>query len=113
MSMNSFHARQGRPRQAAERRHPADRHGLLRVDQLLVMQGLAPSRAAARALVATGRVSHDGHVITKPALALPPEARLAVTADDSDHFVPGGDSTREPFFPAIRTPVGDTDPDTQ
>jgi len=60
MSMNSFHARQGKPRPAAHAKGPADRHGLLRVDQLLVAQGLAPSRTAARALVEAGRVSHDG-----------------------------------------------------
>ena len=87
MSMNSFHARQGRPRQAAEHKHPVDRHGLVRVDQLLVTQGLAPSRAAARALVEAGRVSHDGHTITKPALMLAPDARLAVTPDDDERGV--------------------------
>lgn len=84
MSMNSFHARQGRPRQAAEHKQAADRHGLVRVDQLLVTRGLAPSRAAARALVEVGRVSHDGRTITKPALMLAPDARLAVTPDDDE-----------------------------
>ena len=82
MSMNSFHARQGKPRPAAQGKGPADRHGLLRVDQLLVTQGHAPSRAAARALVEAGRVSHDGQTITKAALMLAPDARLAVSADD-------------------------------
>lgn len=90
MSMNSFHARQGKPRPAAHAKGPADRHGLLRVDQLLVAQGLAPSRTAARALVEAGRVSHDGQPVTKPALELPPDARLAVTPDDSDRFVSRG-----------------------
>ena len=87
MSMNSFHARQGRPRHTAERKHPVDRHGLLRVDQLLVTQGLAPSRAAARALVEAGRVRHDGQTITKAALMLAPDARLAVTQDDDERGV--------------------------
>ena len=82
MSMNSFHARQGKPRPAAQGKGPADRHGLLRVDQLLVAQGLAASRGAARALIEAGRVSHDGQTITKPALALAPDARLAVSPDD-------------------------------
>ncbi len=90
MSMNSFHARQGRPRHVAEHRQPVDRHGLLRVDQLLVAQGLAPSRTAARALIQAGRVSHDGQPVTKPALELPPDARLAVIPDDSDRFVSRG-----------------------
>ncbi len=87
MSMNSFHARQGRPRHATEHKQPVDRHGLLRVDQLLVTQGLAPSRAAARALVEAGRVSHDGQTITKAALMLAPDARLAVSADDDERGV--------------------------
>ncbi|MCK2087674.1 TlyA family RNA methyltransferase [Thauera aromatica] len=90
MSMNAFHARQGKPRPAAHGRTAADRHGLLRVDQLLVTQGLAPSRTAARALVEAGRVSHDGQPVTKPALALPPDARLTVTPADSDRFVSRG-----------------------
>ena len=87
MSMNSFHARQGKPRPAAQGKGPAQRHGLLRVDQLLVAQGLAASRTAARALIEAGRVSHDGQTITKPALALAPDARLAVSADDDERGV--------------------------
>ena len=90
MSMNSFHARQGKPRPGAHEKGPVDRHGLLRVDQLLVAQGLAPSRTAARALVEAGRVSHDGQPVTKPALELPPNAQLTVTPDDSDRFVSRG-----------------------
>ena len=87
MSMNSFHARQGKPRPAAQGKDPAQRHGLLRVDQLLVAQGLAASRGAARALIEAGRVSHDGQTITKPALALAPDAQLAVSADDDERGV--------------------------
>lgn len=87
MSMNSFHARQGKPRPAAQDEGPADRHGLLRVDQLLVAQGLAASRGAARALIEAGRVSHDGQTITKPALALAPDARLAVAPADNERGV--------------------------
>lgn len=90
MSMNSFHARQGRPRHAPEPKALADRHGLMRADQLLVAQGLAPSRTAARALIVAGRVTHDGQALTKPALALPPEARLAVAPADRERGDPGG-----------------------
>ncbi|TAH53348.1 MAG: TlyA family RNA methyltransferase [Betaproteobacteria bacterium] len=90
MSMNSFHARQGRPRHAAGAKKPVDRHGLLRVDQLLVAQGLAASRTAARALVDAGRVSLDGAPVAKVALELPPDAPLQVTPDDSDRFVSRG-----------------------
>ncbi|MFT3759968.1 S4 domain-containing protein [Thauera sp.] len=90
MSMNSFHARQGRPRQAAETRVPIERHGMLRADQLLVAQGLAPSRTAARALIEAGRVSHEGQPLAKPAQVLPPDAELTVAPDDSDRFVSRG-----------------------
>ena len=90
MSMNSFHARQGKPRPAAQGKGPADRHGLLRVDQLLVAQGLAASRTAARALIEAGRVSHEGQPVAKPALELPPDARLSVSPADSDRFVSRG-----------------------
>ncbi len=93
MSMNSFHARRGRPRPAADHGPPSqavDRHGLLRVDQLLVAQGLAPSRTAARTLIETGRVTHDGQPVSKPAQELPPDARLEVAADENDRFVSPG-----------------------
>jgi len=90
MSMNSFHARHGRPRPAADSRKPVNRHGLLRVDRVLVAQGLAPSRTAARALIEAGRVSLDGEAVTKPALELLPDARLTVTPDDRDRFVSRG-----------------------
>ena len=90
MSMNSFHARQGKPRPAAQGKGPADRHGLLRVDQLLVAQGLAASRTAARALIEAGRVSHEGQPVAKPALELLPDARLTVMPADSDRFVSRG-----------------------
>ncbi|MCK6407889.1 S4 domain-containing protein [Thauera sp.] len=88
MSMNSFHARQGKPRPAAHVKDTADRHGLVRVDQLLVAQGLAPSRSAARALVEGGRVRHEGQLITKPAQALAPDARLTVAPDASARLAP-------------------------
>jgi 23S rRNA (cytidine1920-2'-O)/16S rRNA (cytidine1409-2'-O)-methyltransferase len=90
MSMNSFHARQGRPRPASEPRRPAERRGLVRVDQLLVAHKLAPSRTAARALIEAGRVSHDGQTVTKPAQELPASAHLTVTADATDRFVSRG-----------------------
>jgi 23S rRNA (cytidine1920-2'-O)/16S rRNA (cytidine1409-2'-O)-methyltransferase len=88
MSMNSFHARQGKPRPAARTKDAADRHGLVRVDQLLVAQGLAPSRSAARALVTGGRVSHEGQLITRPALTLAPDARLTVAPEASVRLAP-------------------------
>ncbi len=89
--MNSFHARQGQSREAAgATRAPATRHGQPRADQLLVTQGLAPSRTAARALIEAGRVSWDGRPVAKPAQELPASARLQVAPDDSDRFVSRG-----------------------
>ena len=80
MSMNSFHARQKKPRPAAQPAHerPA---GMLRADALLVAQNLAPSRTAAQGLIKEGRVSWAGGVISKPALELPEATPLTVAAD--------------------------------
>ena len=60
MAMNSFHARQGRPKPPRPQAVPEQ--GLnLRADQRLVAAHLAASRSAAQKLIASGRVSwHDG-----------------------------------------------------
>ena len=89
MSMNSFHARQQKPRPAAQPAHerPA---GMLRADALLVAQKLAPSRTAAQWLIKEGRVSWAGGVISKPALELPEATPLTVAADPEAHFVSRG-----------------------
>lgn len=88
--MKSFHRRSSRP--AAERplAPAAVARGLPRADQLLVQQGLAPSRTAARVLIEAGRVSADGVAVTKPAQELPESAVLAVTPDEADRFVSRG-----------------------
>ena len=91
MSMNSFHARQGgRPREEKAAKKPVDRSGLLRADALLVQQGLAASRTQAQRLIGEGRVSWAGKPLAKPAVELPADAELVVTADDSDRFVSRG-----------------------
>ncbi len=89
MSMNSFHARQKKPRPAAQPAHerPA---GMLRADALLVAQKLAPSRTAAQWLIKEGRVSWAGGVISKPALELPEATPLTLAADPEAHFVSRG-----------------------
>ena len=89
MSMNSFHARQKKPRPAPQPAHerPA---GMLRADALLVAQKLAPSRTAAQWLIKEGRVSWAGGPIAKPALELPEETPLTVAADPDAHFVSRG-----------------------
>jgi 23S rRNA (cytidine1920-2'-O)/16S rRNA (cytidine1409-2'-O)-methyltransferase len=89
MSMNSFHARQRKPRPAPNPVHerPA---GMSRVDALLVAQGLAPSRTHAQFLVKAGRVSWAGGVIGKPATELPDDTPLTVAADPAANFVSRG-----------------------
>ncbi len=91
MSMNSFHARQGgRPRDEKALKAPVDRHGLQRVDALLVQLGLASSRTQAQKLIAAGRVFVDGVPIAKPSLELLPDTALTVSTDDSDRYVSRG-----------------------
>ena len=91
MSMNSFHARAGRPRPTADKQRPAARaDGMLRADALLVAQGLAESRTRARQLIEGGRVAWDGGTVAKPAQELPVSARLTVAADEADRYVSRG-----------------------
>lgn len=89
MSMNSFHARQKKPRPAPQPAHerPA---GMLRADALLVVQKLAPSRTAAQWMIKSGRVSWAGGTISKPALELPEDTPLTVAADPEAHYVSRG-----------------------
>jgi len=89
MSMNSFHARQKKPRPALPPAHerPA---GMSRADALLVAQGLASSRTAAQWLIREGRVAWAGGAIAKPALELPHETPLTVAADPGAHYVSRG-----------------------
>ena len=89
MSMNSFHARQKKPRPEPQPVHqrPA---GMLRADALLVAQKLAPSRTAAQWMIKSGRVSWAGGPISKPALELPEATPLIVAADPDAHYVSRG-----------------------
>lgn len=89
--MKSFHRRSSHPPPTPQPHIPAPAgHGLPRADHLLVAQGLAPSRTAARALIEAGRVSCEGKPVSKPAQLLPPSTRLAVTSDPDDRFVSRG-----------------------
>ena len=53
----------------------------LRLDQLLLAQGLARSRSQAQALILAGVVRVDGVVVTKPSAAVRTGASLSATAD--------------------------------
>ncbi|MBI1907343.1 MAG: TlyA family RNA methyltransferase [Rhodocyclales bacterium] len=90
--MKSFHRRTARPAPVPhETPAPAvDRHGLQRVDSLLVAQGLAPSRTVAQRMIAAGRVSMAGQPVAKASLELPGDAPLSITPDDDDRFVSRG-----------------------
>ncbi|OHX14965.1 hemolysin [Chromobacterium sphagni] len=63
---------------------------MIRIDILLVEQGLAASRTAAQNLIAAGRVSHQGVVVVKPSQKFPPHAEFAVVADAADRYVSRG-----------------------
>ena len=89
MSMNSFHARQKKPRPPREP-SPERPAGVARADALLVAQHLAPSRTAAQWLIKAGRVSWAGGPVSKPAMELPEETPLTVAADPDAHYVSRG-----------------------
>jgi 23S rRNA (cytidine1920-2'-O)/16S rRNA (cytidine1409-2'-O)-methyltransferase len=97
MAMRSFHARtrksemhyEGIPR-ARPPEEPRDRHGLVRVDALLVTCGLAPSRTAAQRMIAAGRVSGPDGRIDKPSHELPANTVLQVAEDADDRYVSRG-----------------------
>lgn len=64
---------------------------MMRVDRLLVEQGLTTSRTSAARLIDAGRVSwHDGsalRLVTKASQQLPIDAELRITPDETDRFV--------------------------
>lgn len=86
--MNSFHARTARPPKKPAVRTAA--HAGIRVDALLVQQGLAPSRTAAQRLIEAGRVSRAGETLLKPAQLLAANATLQVTPVDEEFVSRGG-----------------------
>lgn len=97
MAMRSFHARtrksemhyEGIPRTRPPE-EPRNRHGLVRVDALLVTRGLAPSRTAAQRMIAAGRVSGPDGRIDKPSHELAADTALQVATDDEDRYVSRG-----------------------
>jgi 23S rRNA (cytidine1920-2'-O)/16S rRNA (cytidine1409-2'-O)-methyltransferase len=62
----------------------------LRLDQLLVERGLAPSRERARALILAGQVTVDGTVVSKAGTPVRDDAALALTAPDHPYVGRGG-----------------------
>ena len=62
----------------------------VRLDQLVVDRGLAPSRERARALILAAQVSVDGQVVTKAGTRVESRAQLALVAPDHPYVGRGG-----------------------
>jgi 23S rRNA (cytidine1920-2'-O)/16S rRNA (cytidine1409-2'-O)-methyltransferase len=62
----------------------------VRLDQLVVEKGLAPSRERARALILAGQVSVDGQLHTKAGTQIDPSAEVALLAPDHPYVGRGG-----------------------
>jgi len=60
----------------------------VRVDLLLVEQGLAESRSQAQRMVMAGQVRADGQVVGKPSVTVPPDVKL--TIDEGPIYVSRG-----------------------
>jgi 23S rRNA (cytidine1920-2'-O)/16S rRNA (cytidine1409-2'-O)-methyltransferase len=62
----------------------------LRLDQLVVERGLAPSRERARALVLAGVVRVDGTVVSKAGAQVAPDAEISLDEPDHPYVSRGG-----------------------
>jgi 23S rRNA (cytidine1920-2'-O)/16S rRNA (cytidine1409-2'-O)-methyltransferase len=62
----------------------------VRLDQLVVEKGLAPSRERARALILAGQVSVDGRPQTKAGTQIDPSAEVALIVPDHPYVGRGG-----------------------
>jgi 23S rRNA (cytidine1920-2'-O)/16S rRNA (cytidine1409-2'-O)-methyltransferase len=62
----------------------------VRLDQLLVDRGLAPSRERARALVLAAQVQVDGRTVSKAGAQVAPDADVALAAPDHPYVGRGG-----------------------
>ena len=62
----------------------------VRLDQLVVEKGLAPSRERARALILAGQVSVDGQLQTKAGAQIASDADVALIAPDHPYVGRGG-----------------------
>lgn len=75
----------------------------LRLDELLVARGLAPTRAQAQALIMTGRVRLGTTRLDKPGKAYP--ADTAVTVDQPPRFVGRGGEKLAAYLAAFPVPL--------
>lgn len=90
--MKSFHPRKGRPPNPGHKAHvsqPSPDHDL-RVDTVLVAQGLAESRTAAQRLIDAGRVLLAGVPVKRASTLAPEPGELSVVPDPADRYVSRG-----------------------
>ena len=62
----------------------------LRLDQLLVGQGLASSRTRAQQRISAGQISVDGSIVTKAGFLVGPDQSIQAIADDIPYVSRGG-----------------------
>ncbi len=62
----------------------------IRLDQLVVERGLAPSRERARALILAGQVTVNGQAVTKAGTGVDPERSIALVTPDHPYVGRGG-----------------------
>ncbi|MEQ1574854.1 MAG: TlyA family RNA methyltransferase [Vicinamibacterales bacterium] len=62
----------------------------MRLDQLVVERGLAPSRERARALILAGQVTVNGQAVTKAGAGVDPERAIALVMPDHPYVGRGG-----------------------
>jgi 23S rRNA (cytidine1920-2'-O)/16S rRNA (cytidine1409-2'-O)-methyltransferase len=107
--MDSFHARQPKPRPVPATPSAGGR-GMPRADQLLVERGLAESRTAAQRMITAGRVRWQDvggpRLVRKPSDSIPAEAALLVEADEADRYVSRGGLKLAGALAAMQLDVG-------
>ena len=62
----------------------------IRLDQLVIDRGLAPSRERARALILAAQVTVDGTIVSKAGAQVEPDALIALVAPDHPYVGRGG-----------------------
>lgn len=77
-----------------------------RLDQALVLRGLAPTRSRARDLILRGAVTVDGKTIMKPSAHISPAAALSVTAEQAGDVSRGAVKLRAALAAFAFDPAG-------
>src|SRR5215831_2431883 len=75
-----------KPERSTRTRSP----GRVRLDRLVVEQGLATSRERAQALILAGQVAVSTRIVMKPGTPVSPDAHLSVLGEDHPYVSRGG-----------------------